>query len=212
MFRRLLPTETSFFDFFDQHIKLTVEATKEFLAFVSKARPTSAGISPTAKRIKELEHEADVITHRCVAALHKTFITPFDRDSIHRLIRNLDDVMDLIDSAVERINLYELEEMKPPVKDMADVLVRAVEVLVHALEEMHDMKNVDAIQTRCVEVHRLENEGDAIVSAALARLFKEEKDPIAIIKWKEIYEQLEEATDRCEDVANLIEGVVLESA
>src|SRR5829696_2445411 len=121
MFGRLLPRETSFFDFFERHAEKTLEGVREFLSLAT----TSANIEAKAKRIKEIEHETDVITHRCLEALHKTFITPIDPDSIHRLITRMDDVMDFIEAASERIALYDLTIMTPEVKDLADVLTRA---------------------------------------------------------------------------------------
>lgn len=208
MLRRFLPRETSFFDFFDRHAALTVEGTKEMLSLAT----TGANIKAKAFRIKELEHQTDVITHECVAALHQTFITPIERDDIHRLITRMDDIMDFVDSASDRIFLYELTVMTPELKDMADVLVRATEEIQQALKGLRDMKNAEAVVKHCIDINRLENDGDAILRTAVARLFREERDPIAIIKWKEIYEHLEEATDRCEDVANIMEGVVLENA
>jgi predicted phosphate transport protein (TIGR00153 family) len=208
MFGRLLPRETSFFDFFERHAAKTVEGTKEFLSLAT----TSANIPAKAKRIKEIEHETDVITHHCVEALHKTFITPIERDDIYRLIGRMDDIMDYVEAASERIALYELTVMTPEVKDLADVLVRSAESVEHALKGLRDMKNAEEIIKHCIDVNRLENEGDAILRSAVARLFKVEKDPINVIKWKEVYENLENATDRCEDVANIIEGVVLEHA
>ncbi|MFN7973215.1 MAG: DUF47 family protein [Acidobacteriota bacterium] len=208
MFGRLLPRETSFFDFFDQHAALTLEGTREFLSIAS----TGANVVPKASRIKEIEHETDVITHRCVEELHKTFITPIDRDDIHRLITRMDDIMDFVEAAAERIALYELKEMTPELKDLADLLVRAVEEVKSAVSGLRDMKNAPQVVKHCIDINRLENEGDQILRNAVARLFREEKDPIVVIKWKEIYENLESATDRCEDVANIVEGVVLEHA
>jgi uncharacterized protein len=208
MFGRLLPRETSFFDFFEKHAEKTLEGTKEFLSLAS----TGANIPAKAKRIKEIEHETDVITHHCVEALHKTFITPIERDDIYRLITRMDDIMDFVEAAAERIALYELTVMTPEVRDLADVLVRATEVVQRALRGLRNMKNAEVVVKHCIDVNRLENEGDAILRAAVAKLFKEEKDPITVIKWKEIYENLESATDRCEDVANIIEGLVLEHA
>ena len=206
MFGRLLPRETSFFDYFDQHAALTVEGAREFASMVG----TGANVLAKAKRIKEIEHETDVITHRCVEALHKTFITPIERDDIHRLISRMDDIMDFIEAAAERIALYEIRDMTPEVRDLADVLVRASEGVQQAVRGLRDMKNSATIVKNCIDVNRLENDGDAILRIAVARLFKEVRDPITVIKWKEIYELLEDATDRCEDVANIIEGVVLE--
>lgn len=206
MFGRLLPKETSFFDFFEQHSALTVVGTQEFLALVQNA----TNIDAQARRIQEIEHETDVITHRCVEALHKTFITPIDRDSIHRLITRMDDVMDYVEAASERIALYDIQIMTPEVKDLADVLARAAVDVAAACKLLRNLKDPKTILQKCVDINRLENEGDAILRRAVARLFREERDPITVIKWKEIYENLESATDRCEDVANIIEGVVLE--
>jgi hypothetical protein len=208
MFGRLLPKETSFFDFFEQHSALTVEGCKEFLSLVDRG----ANVDAKAARISEIEHETDVITHRCVEALHKSFITPIERDDIHRLITRMDDIMDFVEAASDRIALYELREMTPEVKDLADCLVRAAQEVANACKLLRDIKSPQAILKSCIDINRLENEADAILRRAVARLFKEEKDPITVIKWKEIYENLENATDRCEDVANIIEGVVLENA
>lgn len=206
---RLLPRETRFFDLFEQHAALTVVGCKEFLALVS----TGANVPAKAKRIKEIEEETDQITHQCVEALHKTFITPIERDDIHRLITRMDDVMDFVEAASERIALYEITEMPSEVKDLADVLMRAAGEIVHAVAGLRDMKHASKVLQACVDVNRLENEADAILRRAVARLFKEHRDdPIHVIKWKEIYETLETATDRCEDVANTIEGIVLENA
>jgi predicted phosphate transport protein (TIGR00153 family) len=208
MFGRFLPKETSFFDFFEQHAALTVEGTKEFLSLVQ----TGANIEAKARRIVDIEHETDVITHRCVEALHKTFITPIERDDIHRLIVRMDDIMDFVEAAAERIALYELTKMTDDVRDLADVLARASEMVSTACKGLRNLKHPENILKTCLDINRLENEGDAILRRAVARLFKEERDPIMIIKWKEIYESLENATDRCEDVANIIEGVILENA
>jgi predicted phosphate transport protein (TIGR00153 family) len=208
MFGRLLPKETSFFDFFEQHAALTVAGTKEFVSLVA----SGANIDAKARRIKEIEHETDVITHRCVEALHRTFITPIERDDIHRLITKMDDVMDYVEAASERIALYEIKEMTEEVRDLADVLARASQEVYETCKLLRNMKKPEEILQKCVDINRLENEGDAILRRAVARLFKEKgHDPIYVIKWKEIYENLENATDRCEDVANIIEGVVLEN-
>ena len=208
MFGRLLPKETSFYDFFEEHARLTVQGTAEFVSLVSSA----ANIDAKAKRIKEIEHETDVITHRCVGALHTVFITPIERDDIYRLITKMDDIMDYVEAGAERISLYDITEMTPELVDMADVLWRASKEVEEALNGLRDLKHPKRILAKCVDINRLENEADAILRRALARMFREEKDPIKIIKWKEIYEHVESAADRCEDVANIIEGVVLDNA
>ena len=208
MFGRFLPRETSFFDFFEQHAALTIEGTKEFLSMVT----TGANIATKCRRISDIEHETDTITHRCVEALHKTFITPIDRDSIHRLITRMDDVMDYVEAAAERIELYEMTIMTADVRDLADVLHRSAQQVELCVRGLRTLKNPQATLKLCIDINRLENEADAILRRSVARLFKEEKDPITVIKWKEVYENLEMASDRCEDVANIIEGVVLENS
>ena len=208
MFGRFLPRETSFYDFFEEHARLTASGCDEFLSMVS----SSANLDAKAQRIKEIEHETDVITHRCVEALHKTFITPIERDDIYRLITKMDDIMDFIEAAAERIALYEMTVMTPEVVDLADTLVRQTQEVEIAIRGLRDLKHPKLILEKCVDINRLENEADAILRRALARMFKEEKDAILIIKWKEVYEHLENATDRAEDVANIIEGAVLDNA
>jgi hypothetical protein len=206
MFRRFLPRETSFFDYFEQHASLTLAGAQEFVVLVQG----NANIDAQARRIQEIEHETDVITHRCVEALHKTVITPMDSTQIHRLITRMDDVMDAIEAAAERIALYKLRQMTPEVQAMADVLKSATQVLLDACRLLRNVRDPEAILKKCIDINRLENEADAILRCAVARLFDQEDDPVMIIKWKEIYESLETAADRCEDVANIIENVILE--
>jgi uncharacterized protein len=206
MFGRFLPRETSFFDFFEQHAGLTIEGTKEFLSMVT----TGANIATKCRRISDIEHETDTITHRCVEALHKTFITPIDRDAIHRLITRMDDIMDYVEAGAERIELYEISTMTSDVRDLSDVLHRSAQQVEAAVRGLRHLNDTQHTLKLCIDINRLENEADAILRRSVARLFKEEKDPIMVIKWKEIYENLENASDRCEDVANIIEGVILE--
>ena len=208
MLRWLLPRDEDFFGLFERHAALTVEGAREMQRLVQGGQ----NIRTRAARIKEIEHETDVITHACVERLHKTFITPFDRDDIHRLITRMDDVMDYIESAAIAVMLYELVEMTDPARELADVLVRSTESVAVAVSGLKNVKQSQAILDACIEVNRLENQGDEILRGALADLFREAKDPLLVLKWKEVYEALENATDRCEDVANVIEGVVLEHA
>ena len=165
-----------------------------------------------AARIKDIEHEADSITHDCVEALHKTFITPIDRDQIHKLISHMDDIMDYVETVSDLCVLYNVTGMTQDARDLAAVLLDATLHIEGAVKGLRDMKHAETISAACIEVNRLENAGDELLRRAVARLFNEEKDPVAIIKWKELYENLEIATDRCEDVANIIEGIVLENA
>jgi predicted phosphate transport protein (TIGR00153 family) len=208
MFGRFLPRQTNFFDLFDEHTLVTAQALQAFIDLVDPAADRAA----CAVRIKTLEHQADTITHKCHEALHTTFITPIERDSIFQLIGVLDDIIDNLESASERIVLYELTVMRPEVREMADVLVRAMVEIQAAVGALRSMKNAAKILKACVAINGLENEMDALLRLALARIFREEKDPLTVIKWKEIFESLEEASDRCEDAAQIIEGVVLEQA
>jgi uncharacterized protein len=205
---RIIRRETRFFEFFERHSNLTVSAAKEFLALAE----TGENIAGRARRIKEIEHEADVVTHQCVELIHKTLRWPFNRDDVYRLITRLDDVVDFIEASSDRIALYELTTMTAELRDMAGVLVRAAEEVKLALGEMRLVKGDSDILARCIEINRLENEADSILRNAVAKLFRGTKDPITVIKWKEVYDNLENATDRCEDVANIIEGIVLERA
>jgi predicted phosphate transport protein (TIGR00153 family) len=208
MLRRFLPREDDFFGLFERHVALTVEGAREMQRLVQGGQ----NVRVIAARIKEIEHETDVITHACVERLHKTFITPFDRDDIHTLITRMDDVMDYIEAAAISVMLYELTEMTAPARELADVLVRSTEAVAIAVGGLRSVKQSETILKACIEVNRLENEGDEILRNALASLFREARDPLLVLKWKEVYEALENATDRCEDVANIIEGVVLEHA
>jgi hypothetical protein len=205
---RLLPHDQSFFAHFKAQGGKTVEGC---LALVEMIEDPTA-LESKARRIKRIEHECDDITHAVVSALHKTFITPIDRDDIYRLITKLDDIMDLVEAAAERLALYELPQMTQKARDLARCLVASAEHVASAVAALPDLGKPAAILEHCVEINRLENVADGILRSALAELFREVKDPITVIKWKEIYETLEAATDRCEDVANVIEGVVLENS
>jgi len=205
---RLLPHDASFFSHFEQQGQKTVEGCRAFLEMVEN--PTD--LERKAERVKQIEPECDEITHEVVAGLHKTFITPLDRNDIYRLITKMDDIMDMVEAAADRLALYDVRDTSKEAVDLARCLVSGAEHVLGAVSGIRDLSKSDAILQHCVEVNRLENVADSILRGALARLFREEKDPIAVIKWKEIYETLESATDRCEDVANIIEGVLLENS
>jgi uncharacterized protein len=205
---RLLPHDASFFEHFEQQGKKTVEGCRAFLAMVEN--PT--GLDAHAQRVKQIEHECDEITHAVVAGLHRTFITPIDRNDIYRLITKMDDIMDYVEAAADRLALYDIPTMTKEVGELAQCLVSSAEHVLGAVSSIRDLGKPNGILQHCIEINRLENVADAILRSALARLFRDEKDPISVIKWKEIYETLESATDRCEDVANIIEGVVLENS
>jgi predicted phosphate transport protein (TIGR00153 family) len=205
---RLLPRDESFFDHFEQQGRKTVEGCRALLAMMT----APGDVTAQARAISDIEHDCDRITHAVVAQLHKTFITPIDRNDIYRLITKMDDVMDFVEAAAERVSLYGIQEMTPESGNLAAVLLESAERILEAVSGFRDLKHPRVILDKCVEINRLENVADSQLREALARLFREEQNPITIMKWKEIYELLETATDRCEDVANIIEGVVLENS
>jgi predicted phosphate transport protein (TIGR00153 family) len=205
---RFLPQTVEFFDLFEKQVDLAIEGAKLLAAFVDDLE--EPGVK--ARRIKEVEHEADVVTHQTMAMLRKTFVTPFDRNEIHHLTSKLDDILDAMEAAAERLWLYEIPQATVEAKRLAKNLVSATSQLRVAVTGLRNVKRErDKVMTACVEINRLENANDETLREGLAKLFKEEKDPVLIMKWKEIYEILEEATDRCEDATDVIEGVVLEN-
>ena len=204
---RLLPHDRTFFAQFEQQGKKTVEGCKAFLHMVE----APGDLESQAARISQIENECDEITHAVVESLHRTFITPIDRNDIYTLIGKMDDIMDLVEAAADRMSLYEIHTVNRELGDLARCLVTSAEHVLGAVSGIRDLQHPNGILEHCIEINRLENVADKILRGALARLFREERDPIAVIKWKELYETLESATDRCEDVANIIEGVVLEN-
>jgi predicted phosphate transport protein (TIGR00153 family) len=208
MLSRLLPRQTNFFDFFERHAALSVEAARE----LGKLADDDASVEDIAKRIKDLEHEADEVTHTCMETLHKTFITPIDRNDIHRIASKLDDIIDLIDGAARQMQLFEITALPESGREATVVLVKAVEAVERAVKGLRNMRNANTILGECVRINELENQADRIKASSVARLFREERDPIAVLKWNELYQALENVTDACEDVANVIEGIVLEHA
>jgi predicted phosphate transport protein (TIGR00153 family) len=205
---RLLPHDKTFFNLFEDQGKKTVEGCRALLEMVENP----IDLESQAERVKQIEHECDEVTHAVVELLHKTFITPLDRNDIYTLITKMDDIMDLVEAVADRLSLYEIKVMTKEIGDLARCLVTSAEHVLGAVTGIRNLQRPNGIQQHCIEINRLENVADKLLRGALARLFREERDPIAVIKWKEIYEALESATDRCEDVANVIEGVVLENS
>jgi hypothetical protein len=205
---RLLPTNTKFFDHFDRICETLVLAAERLRQFIEKPEHADR----CASEIKRLEHEADEETHDTLELLHRSFITPIDRGEIRRLTETLDDVLDLLDDASRRIVLYEITEMLPGVLDLVSVLVEATKVVSSAVHQLRHLQKKHDIIQKCIEIRRLENEGDQINHEILARLFKAGIEPLLILKWKEIIVDIETAIDRCQDVSNVLEAIVLESA
>jgi predicted phosphate transport protein (TIGR00153 family) len=202
---RLIPREGRFFEDFialAEQIRVGAGMLESMLV---PERP----IWDKADEIKEVEHKCDFLTHEIIQRLHRTFVTPLDREDIHELARALDDVMDAIDDAAAIVRLYQIERVRQDARDLAHLVLTSTEQMVIALRALERRTGVAAT---AVEINRLENEADRAHHNAVRRLFEEERDPIAIIKWKEILDFLEAATDRCEDVANVLEGVVVKHA
>lgn len=204
----LLPRELCFFDYFEAHAAKTVEGCQLFLDLARGVENVPA----LCAKIKEVESACDQVTHDTVASLHRVFITPIDRNDIHRLISKMDDVMDMVEGAARIIDIYGIREPSVELTTMAATLLASAKLVCEAVKGLRDLKHSQSILDRCVEINRLENESDCQLADAIAHLLRENTDPIAVIKWKEIFETVEMATDSCEDVANVIEGVVMENA
>jgi predicted phosphate transport protein (TIGR00153 family) len=206
--RRLLPRKPRFFDLFSRHVALAVDAAlllQELLANLGDAE-THAG------RIHAVEHEADEVCQQTIELLHSSFITPIERGDVHELASRLDDILDHIEATARCIWLYEIAAAPPEALAMAAHLVEATRATKACVDSLGGKPSPGHTRELSRAVKQVEKQNDRVLRAATARLFKEEQDPKALIKWKEIYEQLEAAIDRCEDVANLVEGVVLENA
>jgi predicted phosphate transport protein (TIGR00153 family) len=198
-----LPREEQYFDLFLQMTVYISDAARELKEMlVDKNRD----YAEYAKRIKGMEHACDELTHSISTRLNKSFITPFDREDIYLMSAALDDIVDLIDDAATAIIIFDVKEIKDYAVDLANVIGGMAEQLREIVSTLQKPKN---ITQRLVEIHRLENQGDDIFHAAIKELFREENDPLTVLKWKEVYEKLEAAVDRCENVANIIESVII---
>lgn len=207
---RLMPREPRFFSLFDSHAKLIVDgavALAGVLRHYDVERDRAAGI----KLIEDAEHAADRITHETVQLLHTTFVTPLDRDDIHRLISRMDDVLDLIQDTAESLVLYDIQKVTPEATQLAELLLRCTELVQSVVKQIASMTDAQAMLAICQEIDRLESEADRVMRGAISRLFRAETDVRQVIKLKAVYESLESATDKCQDVANVIESVVLEN-
>ena len=208
MFGRLMPREGRFFELFNEHAGLIVQGSRELAALMA----SGDDLEHRAHNIESIEKRADRITRSTIELLHKTFITPIDRDDIHQLISKMDDILDLIEDAAQLMFLYDVRVPTPEAKKLADICVVCCEKMQSAVALLSSMDNAAAIMTICTEIDRLESEADHVMRAAIARLFRDEPDVRELIKLRTIYEHLETVTDRCEDVANIIQGIVLENS
>lgn len=204
---KLFPKQIDFFEYFDRISQNITRTAGLFVAFVEKFD----NIEARTKEIHEAEKEGDILTHEIIRQLNQTFITPIDREDLYALASRLDDVLDLIWGAADRIMLFKITNITPEAINIAKDLLMITEVMHKAIHRLKE-KNYSYVQEYCIEINRLENRIDRSFKGALAALFDEVKDPILLIKWKEIYEHMEDASDKCEDVANILESIILKYA
>ena len=200
-----MPKEVKFFDYLNLQAENIVKTADCFKTAVKKG----SFDEETVKKIKNLEHEGDTLSHEIVDMLNRTFITPIDREDIYALANTLDDIVDMINSMANRIKLYKLDTNDEHMIQFADTIDQSAQALTNAVKHMHDTKRARRVLDYCIEVNRLENMGDQIREKAISHLFETEKDPIMVIKWKEIYEVAEGTLDTCEHVAKVIEAILV---
>jgi hypothetical protein len=199
---RLIPREEKFYNDF----QALADELKRGAALLEQMLAPERPVWDKAEEIKEVEHKCDFLTHEIIQRLNRTFVTPLDREDIHALARSLDDVMDAIDASATLVRLYRLESVRFGARELAQIITASTHQVRLALDAMEQHKG---LITHAVEINRLENEADRVHQQAVSRLFDDERDPIVVIKWKETLDFLEDATDRCEDVANVLEGVMV---
>jgi hypothetical protein len=200
---QLIPPEDRFFEFFNEAAGNILQGAKMLDRMMQEGSGESQELW---KQVEGFEHEGDAITHRIIRKLDRTFITPIDREDIHALAVALDDVMDAVEAAAARMSLYRIAQPTEQARRLTHVIVQAAQEIVSAVSKLNQ---TDDVMAHCIEINRLETAADDICREAIAGLFETEHDPVDVIKWKEIYEILETATDRCEDVANLVESLAL---
>jgi len=203
-----MPREGRFFDYFTQHADLCVKGATEMVALMINFDDLDMRVHA----IESIEKEADKVTHTTLETLHKTFITPIDRDDIHRLITRMDDILDLLEDAAQTVSLYDIKSSTPEAIRLAELCLSCVRKVYEAVALLDNMDNAQQILNYCAEIDRFESDADHVMRAAVSKLFRDEPDVRNLIKLKAIYEILESVTDRCEDVANIVEGIIFENA
>jgi predicted phosphate transport protein (TIGR00153 family) len=211
MFSRLMPREGQFFALFNQHAAFVADGGKALCELFQTYQDAPGRVART-DRILELEHSADRVTRETVALLHKTFITPFDRDDMHRLISRMDDVLDLAQDTAESLVLYGIQQVPAEAAHLDNLVQSCCERVQSAVQMLSSMDNAPAIIRLAQEIDGLESDADRVMRGAISKLFRDEADVRELVKLKAVFELLEAATDKCQDVANVIEGVVIENA
>jgi predicted phosphate transport protein (TIGR00153 family) len=204
----LMPKQSKFFDLFEESAQNIVKVSQTLKEMIEIWDVVGGRVA----EITELEHTGDTITHNIIAQLHRTFVTPFDREDIALLAHTMDDVTDFIHAAADAMLIYKIDQPSQGAKELASIIVEAAAEIERAVSGLRCRAELKRILERCVEINRLENMADRVFRAAMAELFDDAKDITQVIKWREIYEHMESATDRCEDVANVLEGVALKHA
>jgi hypothetical protein len=208
MFFKFFLNEHNFFDLFEKQVSYAVDAAGYFKELVSNSVIDETAIN----KMHEIEHQGDEIAHTIIDQLNKTFVTPFDREDIFALVKEIDNIIDMIYTIVNRLKVYKLTEVNKNIVGFASVIEESVCAVASAVKGMLGKKNVKSVLTLCVEIHRLENIGDVMRDRMLGELFETETNPITVIKWKEIYEYSEIVLDICEDVANVVETILVKQA
>ena len=208
MFGRLMPREGRFFDYFSAHAEQLVLGAEQLKALMGAV----AELPERKRNIEKIEHRADKITMQTMQLLHQTFITPIDRDEIHQLITRMDDILDLMEDVSQCMFLYDIHAVTDEARTLADICLVSTQKVKGAVSQLSNLKHTKSILALCSEIDQLESDADHVMRAAMAKLFREEPDVKHLFKMKEIYQLLESVTDRCQDVANIIEGIVIENA
>jgi len=204
----LFPKNERFFDLFEESARNFVTAS----GLLKELMDRCDAVEEMVRQITELEHHGDTITHLIMAELHGTFVTPIDREDIAQLAQRMDDVMDSIDAAAMRMMLYDITKPTERAKELADIVVRVTSETSKAIPRLRRSSELSHMRDHCIEINRLENEADDVRRSALAELFRDRVELAEVIKWREIYEHMENAVDRCEDIADILEGVMIKRA
>lgn len=208
MFAGFLPRECNFFNLFDKQVAYAVDAAIYFKELVCKGAIDDKSL----QKMKDIEHQGDEVAHEIIERLNKTFITPFDREDIHKLAKELDDVVDMLYTIVNRMKVYKITTVDKNLIEFAGIIEKSVRAVECAVKAMRSTKLLKAVSDACVEVNSFENIGDALRDSVLAELFETAKDPITVIKMKEIYQDAETVLDICEDVAHVVESILVKQA
>jgi predicted phosphate transport protein (TIGR00153 family) len=208
IFSKFFPKDFNFFKLFEEQVSYAVDAARFFKEVVSQGCVSEDALSKMAS----IEHQADDVAHTIIEQLNKTFITPIDREDIHALTMRLDDIVDMIDTIVSRMRIYNITGVDKNLVEFAEVIEQSVQAVARAIGGLRNIKNVKVVFDACVEVNRLENVGDTMRDTVLMELFEARKDPIAVIKWKDIYQDAETVLDVCEDVAHIVDSIMVKQA